>query len=79
MRIKGQCKLQPFDHDAHCIIIEDNNGNPIFVALQLDEAIASASIGDKDFYPLLRALGVEKTVTLTEFVPKPIQNIVWTP
>lgn len=79
MRVKGQNKLQPFDHDAHCIIVEDQVGNPIFVAIQLDEAVASASIGDSDFHALLRAVGSNKVVAVTDFTPKPIQNIVWTP
>jgi hypothetical protein len=54
-------------------------GNPIFVAIEVDEAIVYSTPGEKDFHSLLRACGVTKTVTVTNFRPKPIENVVWTP
>lgn len=79
MRVKTQHGLQPHDLAAHSVIVEDRLGNPIFVAIEVDEAIVYSMPGEKDFHSLLRALGVTKTVTMTEFKPKPIENIVWTP
>ena len=79
MRVKIQNKLQPSEHQAHSVILEDDAGNPIFVALQLDDQIVYAEAGEPDFHAMLKALGVDKTVVVTEIQPKPIQNMLWTP
>ena len=79
MLVKTQHRLQPAEQKAHSVVVEDELGNPIFVAIQVDEAIVYSTPGEKDFHPMLRALGIEKTVVVSEFVPKPLQNIVWTP
>lgn len=79
MLVKTQHALQPSEQRAHSVVIEDDKGNPIFVALQVDEAIICAGPDDKDFHGLLRALGIDKTVAVAEFNPKSMQNIVWTP
>jgi len=79
MLVKTQHHLQPVEQKAHSIIVEDDMGNPIFVAIQVDEAIVYSTPGEKDFHNVLRALGVDKTVVVTDFKPKPIQNLVWTP
>jgi len=79
MHIKTQYKLQPTEQKAHSIVVEDDLGNPIFVALQLDEAIVYSTPGEKDFHSILQALGINKTVAVSEFKPKPIENIVWAP
>ncbi len=79
MRVNTQHNLQPTEQKAHSVVVEDDLGNPIFVALQVDEAIVYSTPGEKDFHPMLRALGISKTVVVTDFKPKPIENIVWTP
>lgn len=79
MLVKTQHGLQPKETPAHSVVIEDRLGNPIFVAIEVDEAIVYSTPGEKDFHSLLRAVGVNKTVNVTEFKPKPIENIVWTP
>lgn len=79
MLVKTQHSLQPVEQKAHSVVVEDDLGNPIFVAIQVDEAIVHATAGDKEFHSLLRALGITKTVVVSEFKPKPIQNVVWTP
>lgn len=79
MRVKTHHNLQPTEQKAHSVVVEDDLGNPIFVALQVDEAIVYSTPGEKDFHTLLRALGINKTVVVTDFKPKPIENIVWTP
>ena len=77
MLVKTQHNLQPTEQKAHSVIVEDRLGNPIFVAIQVDEAIVYSTPGEKDFHSLLRALGVNKTVVVSDFAPKPMQNIVW--
>lgn len=79
MKVKLQHSLQPSEHQAHSVIIEDHLGNPISVAMQLDDQIIYADVGAPDFYAMLKALGVDKTVVVNEIQPKPIQNMLWTP
>jgi hypothetical protein len=79
VKVKLQHKLQPSEHQAHSVIIEDHAGNPIFVALQLDDQIIYSEAGEPDFHAMLKALGVDKTVVVNEIQPKPIQNMLWTP
>lgn len=79
MRVKLQNKLQPIVHEADSVIVEDGLGNPVYVALQHDDHILCAHVGEPDFHALLKALGVNKTVTVTELKPKPIENVIWTP
>jgi hypothetical protein len=79
VRVKLQHNLQPHEQKAHSIVIEDDAGNPIFVALQLDESIVYADAREPDFHAMLRAAGVDKTVAVTEVRPKPMQNLLWTP
>lgn len=79
MRVKTQHNLQPTEQKAHSVVVEDDLGNPLFVAIQVDEAVVYSTVGEKDFHPMLRALGVEKTVVVTDFKPKSLQSIVWTP
>lgn len=79
MRVNTQHHLQPTEQKAHSVVVEDDLGNPIFVALQVDEAIIYSTPGEKDFHTVLRALGIHKTVVVTDFKPKPIENIVWAP
>jgi hypothetical protein len=33
--------------------------------------------GEPDFHSMLRALGIEKTVVVSDFKPKPMQQIIW--
>lgn len=79
MRVTLQNNLQPHEQRAHSVVIEDDLGNPIFVALQLNESIVYADAREPDFHAMLRAAGVDKTVTVTEIRPKPVQNLLWTP
>ena len=77
MLVKTQHALQPTEQKAHSVVIEDELGNPIFVAIQVDEAIIYSTPGEKDFHSMLRALGIEKTVVVSDFKPKSTQQIVW--
>jgi len=79
MLVKTQHSLQPVEQKAHSVVVEDDLGNPLFVAIQVDEAVVYSTVGEKDFHPMLRALGINKTVVVTDFQPKSLQNIVWTP
>lgn len=77
MRVKLQHNLQPSEHSAHSVILEDDMGNPIFVALQLDDRIVYGTAGEPDFKALLETLGVNKQLVIRELKPKPIENMLW--
>lgn len=79
MRVSIQNSLQPSEHKAHGVIIYDDLGNPIFVAMQLDESIIYADAGEKDFAAMCKALGCDKVVVVDTLHPKPIDNVIWTP
>jgi hypothetical protein len=79
VRVKLTHNLQPHEQSAQSIILYDDMGNPIFVAMQLDESIIYADAGEPDFHAMLRALGVNKTVIVNEVTPKPVKNMLWTP
>ena len=79
MLVKTQHSLQPAEQKAHSVVVEDHLGNPLFVAIEVDEAVVYATVADKEFHNLLRAVGVNKTVAVSDFTPKPLQQIVWTP
>ena len=53
MRVKLQNNLQPHEQKAHSVIIEDDLGNPIYVALQHEDHIICAHVGEDDFHNLL--------------------------
>lgn len=79
MRVKLQNNLQPHEQAAQNVVIYDDVGNPIFVALQLTEGVVYSDVREKDFHLLLKAAGVDKTVTVTTLQPKPSDNLIWTP
>jgi hypothetical protein len=79
VRVKLQNKLQPTARPADSVVIEDDQGNPIFVAIQFAESIMMSDINDPDFHSVLRQLGIDKTVSITELQPKPVQNVIWKP
>lgn len=79
MRVSIQNSLQPSEHQAHGVIIFDDLGNPIFVAMQLSESIIYADAGEKDFAAMCKAMGCDKTVVVDELRPKPVENVIWTP
>lgn len=76
MRVKLLHNLQPSEHAAHSVILEDDTGTPIFVALQLDDRIVYADVGEPDFYALLKTLGVETNVRVAELAPKPLEKLL---
>lgn len=75
MRVKLQHNLQPSEHKAHGVVIEDDNGVPILVAMQFDTYILCSKAGDEDFQAVLKALGVDKNIIVDTVTPKPIQQV----
>ncbi|NBO18847.1 MAG: hypothetical protein EBV03_06410 [Proteobacteria bacterium] len=76
MRIKSQHNLQPTVTDAHSVILEDDFGNIIFVAVAAsDNTIVTATAGDSNFKPLLEALGIDKVTIVHDVNPKPIDVV----
>ena len=76
MRVKTLFNLQPSEQPAHGVIVKDDTGTPIFVALQLDDRITYADIGAPEFYALVRALGEDSNVRVVDIDPKPIQQML---
>lgn len=58
MRIKTLRCLQPVDHQADCIVVQDDFGNPLFAAAHVGETIICAGVGDKDFQSVLQMIGL---------------------
>lgn len=80
MRVRFQSKLQPTVAPADSVVIEDDLGNPLFVASQLTDSIIFADARDADFHALIRQLGIDKVVSVNEVAPKPLnKNVIWTP
>ena len=76
MRVKLQHNLQPSEHPAHSVVIEDDNGVPILAALQFDNYVLCSKAGDDDFHAVLNAMGINKKVIVEDFVPKPVNQVV---
>lgn len=76
MRVKLLHNLQPSEHAAHSVILEDDTGTPIFVALQMDDRIVYADVGEPDFYALLKTLGVKTDVKVVDVAPKPLEKML---
>lgn len=76
MRIKNQYHLQPAELESHAVTLEDNYGNIIFVAIELDGgAIMAAKANDPDFEMLLKVLNIDKVTTVTTIKPKSVQEM----
>lgn len=76
MRIKNQYYLQPTEFESHAVTLEDNYGNIIFVAIEMDDGnIMAAQAGEKDFSVLLKLLNIDKVTTVTNITPKSIHEM----
>ena len=76
MRIKSQHNLQPTVTDAHSVILEDDFGNILFVAVAAsDNTIVTATAGDANFKPLLAALGIDKVTIVQNVTPASIDEV----
>jgi hypothetical protein len=76
MRVKSQHYLQPSVNDAHSVIVEDNFGNILFVAVEAAAGvIVTAQAGDSNFQSLLQALGIDKTTLVKNFELKSIDEL----
>jgi hypothetical protein len=76
MRVKSQYYLQPNVADAHSVIIEDNYGNILFVAVEADAGtIVTATAGEPNFNSLIEALGINKTTIVHNVTPKSIDAL----
>lgn len=76
MLVKSQHYLQPTVTDAHSVIVEDNFGNIIYVAVEADGGnIVTAQAGEPEFQPLLKALGIDKTTIVHTFKPKSLNEM----
>lgn len=69
MLVKTQHNLIPSDHKAHSVVIEDDMGNPIFVATHLVDGILYSAVGDGDFKTVLKMVGLDNAPVVRELVP----------
>lgn len=77
MRIKNQYNLQPTEFESHAVTIEDQYGNIIVAAIELDDGVIVASkAGDTDFSGLLKLLQIDKVTTVTDIMPKSVKEMV---
>ena len=71
---------QPQRLDATSVVVEDDFGNPIAVAIEHSRnAIVFSGVGQADFAALLKYLGIDKTVVLNDISDRPLSDILWKP
>lgn len=66
MRVKTQHNLIPAEQKAHSVVIEDDLGNPIFVATHLVDGILYSAVGDDDFRTVLNMVGLNNAPVVKE-------------
>ena len=59
----------PHDEKAHSVVIEDDMGNPIFVATHIADGILYSAVGDNDFKAVLNMVGLDNAPTVKILVP----------
>lgn len=69
MKVKTQKNLVDSETLAHSVVIEDDVGNPIFVATHIGDGIAYSMVGDVDFKSVLNLVGIDNAPTVTELPP----------
>lgn len=69
MRVKTQHNLIPAEQKAHSVVIEDDLGNPIFVATHLVDGILYSAVGDSDFKTVLGMVGLTNAPEVKELTP----------
>ncbi len=81
MRVKLHNGLsKPQVIEATSVVVEDDFGNPLVMAVELEaHSYVFAKLGDAEFDPLLRQLGINKTVVINEVQSKPLSNVIWMP
>lgn len=76
MRIKNQYHLQPTEFESHAVTLEDNYGNIIFAAIEMDDGgIIAAQAGEKDFPLLMKLMNIDKVTAVTNVAPKSIHEM----
>jgi hypothetical protein len=69
MKVKTQKNLVDAVAEAHSVVIEDDMGNPIFIATHVGEGIAYSMAGDPDFKSVLSLVGIDTAPTVREIPP----------
>ena len=65
MRVKTHHNLQPAEQLAHTIVIEDDNGNPIFAAMHMSEGLVYSDASQPNFPGILKLVGIETAPVVT--------------
>jgi hypothetical protein len=69
MKVKTQKNLVDSVTTAHSVVIEDDMGNPIFIATHIGDGIAYSMAGDQDFKSVLNLVGIDTAPTVREIPP----------
>lgn len=65
MLVKTLFNLQPSEHPAHSLVVLDDKGNPLFVAMHLTDSIVYSDVSQPDFANILKLVGVEEAPSVT--------------
>ncbi len=64
-----------FSEEVAAVVVRDRLGNPLIVACELSPNMYDvAKVGDPDFDAVLQALGIDKTVIVTDLTSPPPQR-----
>lgn len=69
MLVKTQHNLVPAETKAHSVVLEDDMGNPIFVATHVADGILYSAVGDSDFKTVLEMVGVKNAPEVKFLTP----------
>lgn len=78
MRVNLQHKLQASTAPATQVVIESDQGLPLVVVLQIEDAVIVSKAGDTDFHEMLKAAGIDRVVPVYDIRQKPISQLAWT-
>ena len=65
MLVKTLFNMQPAEHSADSLVLHDDMGNPIFVAMHMSDGIVYSDVTQKDFPGLLKLISCDAAPTVT--------------
>lgn len=78
MRIRTLTVGQPVQLEAEAVLVTDDYGNPLIVALQTGQSYRFASLEDpQEFQRLLHEAGYHRMPPITDLTPKPLGDITF--
>lgn len=77
MRVNLQHKLQVSTAPATQVVIENDLGVPLVVALQIEDTVIVAQAGDPEFQDMLKSAGIDRVVPVYDIRQKPTSQLSW--